>query len=102
MSSFKIIGLSVLEKNYFKVFTIVGQGGHLGNVIYIYLLSLFPKGFHMKFGFDLPSGYREEVVENNSHVLYIAHLQGQTAPWRHNRYKNINILLIRSFILPFK
>ena len=32
MSSFKIIGLLVLEKKILKVFTIYGHGGHLGHV----------------------------------------------------------------------
>ena len=32
MLRFKIIGLLVLEKKFFKVFTIYGHGGHLGHV----------------------------------------------------------------------
>ena len=59
MPSFKIIGLLVLEKKIFKVFTIYGDGGHLGHVtrtIYINFRS------HIKFGFDWSSGFREEDV----------------------------------------
>ena len=47
------------------VFTIYGHGGHLGHVtqtIYINFLSPFPRKLHMKFGFDWPSGFREEEL----------------------------------------
>ena len=47
------------------VFTIYGNGGHLGHVtctIYINVLSHFPRRLHMKFGIDWPSGVREEDV----------------------------------------
>ena len=53
MLSFKVIGLVVLEKNIFKVFTIYGHGGHLGHVtwtIYINIRSPFPRRLHVKFG----------------------------------------------------
>ena len=63
-SSFKIIGLLVLEK-YFKVFTIYGPGGHLGHVtwtIYVNFRSPFPRRLHIKFGFDWQSGIRREDV----------------------------------------
>ena len=46
-----------------KVFTIYGRGGHLSHVtwsIYINFLYPFPRRLHMKFGFDWPSGFREE------------------------------------------
>ena len=60
MPSFKIIGLLVLEK-IFKVFTIYGHGSHLGHVtIYINFRFPFPRRLHIKFGFDWPSGFREE------------------------------------------
>ena len=65
MPSFKTIGLLVLEKRIFKVFTINGHGGHLGHVtwtIYINFRSPFPEKVHMKFGIDWPSGFREEDV----------------------------------------
>ena len=44
----------------FKVFTIYGHGGHLGNVtwtIYIHFCSPFPRRLHIKFGFDWPSSF---------------------------------------------
>ena len=44
-------------------FTIYGQGGYLGHVtwpIYLNFGSPFPKMLHIKFGFDWPSGFREE------------------------------------------
>ena len=49
MPSFKIIGLSVLEK-ILKGFTIYGHGGHLGHetwTIYIKFCSPFPGRLHM-------------------------------------------------------
>ena len=49
----------------FKVFTIYGHGGHLGHVtwtIYANFRSPFPRRLHIKFGFDLPSGFRGEDV----------------------------------------
>ena len=51
MPSFKIIGLLVLEKNIYKVFTIYGHGGRLGHVtwtIYINFRSPFPRRLHIK------------------------------------------------------
>ena len=50
------------EDNFFKVFTIYGHGGHLGHVtwiINIHIASNFLRMFHIKFGFDLLSGFRE-------------------------------------------
>ena len=50
-------------RRFFKVFTIYGHGGHLGHVtwiIYINFRSPFPRGLHIKFGFDWPSGFRGE------------------------------------------
>ena len=47
----------------FKVFTIYGHGGDLDHVtwtIYINFRSPFPRRLHIKFGFDWPSGFREE------------------------------------------
>ena len=64
MPSLKIIGILVLEKKIFKVFTIYVHGGHLGHVtctIYINFLSHFQRRIHMKFGIDWPSGFREDV-----------------------------------------
>ena len=53
------------EEDFFKVFTIYGQGRHLGHVtwtIYINFRSPFPRRLHIKFGFDWPSGFRGEDV----------------------------------------
>ena len=52
-------------EDFFKVFTIYGHGGHLGHVtwtIYINFRSPFPRRLHIKFGIELPSGFREEDV----------------------------------------
>ena len=52
-------------RRFMKVFTINKHGGHLGHVtctIYINFLSYFPMRLHIKFGFDWPSGFREEDV----------------------------------------
>ena len=51
------------EEDFFMVFTIYGHGGHLGHVtwtIYINFRFPFPRRLHIKFGFDWPSGFREE------------------------------------------
>ena len=56
---------SGLEKKIFKGFTIYGHGGHLCHVtwtIYTNFRSPFPRGLHLKFGFDWPSGFRGEDV----------------------------------------
>ena len=53
------------KEDFFKVFTIYGHDGHLGHVtwtIYINFRSPFPRRLHIKFGFDWPSGFREEDV----------------------------------------
>ena len=53
------------EKDFFKVFTIYGHGGHLGHVtwtIYTNFRSPFPRRLHIKFGFDWPSGFGGEDV----------------------------------------
>ena len=50
---------------FLKAFTIHLHGGPLGHVactIYIYFLSHLPRRLHTKFGFDWPSGFREENV----------------------------------------
>ena len=61
MPSFKIIGPLGLEKKISKVFTLYGHDSYLGHVtwtIYINFRLSFTRGLHMKFGFDLPSGFR--------------------------------------------
>ena len=63
MPSFKIIGLPILEKKFLKLFTIYGRGVHLGHVIldiYTNFRSQFRRR-RMKFGFDLQSGFREDL-----------------------------------------
>ena len=53
------------EEDFRKVFTIYGRGGHLGHVtqtLRTKFCSLIPLRLHMKFGFDWPSGFGEEVV----------------------------------------
>ena len=66
MPSFREIGLPVPEKKIFeKKKSIYWHGGHLGHVTWInnihighpYLLM-----FHIKFGFDWPSGFGGEDV----------------------------------------
>ena len=49
-------------------FTIYGHGGHLGHVTWIIQYTNFLSPFHMKFGLDRQSGFREEDVENNGHI----------------------------------
>ena len=65
MPSFKIIELPVLEKVFFKCFTIYGHGGRLGHVtwnIYINFCSSFQRRLNIKVGFDWPSGFSGEDV----------------------------------------
>ena len=52
------------EEDFLKVFAIYSHGGHLGHVtwiIYINFRSPFLRILHMKFGFDWPSGFREDL-----------------------------------------
>ena len=52
-------------EDFLKVFAIYSHGGHLGHVtltIYTNIHSLFLRMIHIKFGFDWPSGFREEDV----------------------------------------
>ena len=51
------------EEDFLKVFAIYSHGAHFDHVtwtIYINFHSPFPRMFHMKFGFDWPSRFREE------------------------------------------
>ena len=53
------------EEDFLKVFAIYSHGGHLGHVTltnYTNFHSLFLRMLHIKFGFDWPSGFREEDV----------------------------------------
>ena len=50
-------------EDFFKVFTTYGRGGHLGHItwtIYTNFSSPFSRRLHIIFGFDWPSGFREE------------------------------------------
>ena len=52
------------EEIFRRVFTTYGHGGHLGHVTQmprINFRSPYPKRLHIKFGFDWPSGFREDV-----------------------------------------
>ena len=53
------------EEDFCRVFTIYGRGGHLGHVTQMLrtkFRSPYPRRLHIKFGFDRPSGFREEDV----------------------------------------
>ena len=61
MPSFVEIRQPVPEK---KISAIDSPGGHLGNVtytIYTNFIFPFPRMLHVKFGFDWPRGFREDV-----------------------------------------
>ena len=52
------------EKDFWRVFTIYGHGGHLGHVTQtprINFCSPIPLRLHMKSGFDTPSGFGEDL-----------------------------------------
>ena len=52
-------------EDFFKNFAIYEHGGHLGHMtwtFYINFRSPFPRRLHIKFAFDLPSGFRGEDV----------------------------------------
>ena len=51
------------EEDFLRVFTIYGRGGHPGHVTQMprtKYCSPYPRRLHIKFGFDQPSGFREE------------------------------------------
>ena len=53
------------EEDFLKIFVIYSHGGHLGYVtmiIYANFNSYFLRMLHIKFGFDWPSGFRDEDV----------------------------------------
>ena len=55
------------------LFTIYSHGSHLGHVtltIYINFLFPFPRMLHVKFGFDWPSGFRENVSKLWKYTCY--------------------------------
>ena len=53
------------EEDFWRVFTIYGNGCHLGHVTWIFYTHIcnpFLLMLHIKFGFDWPSGFRGEDV----------------------------------------
>ena len=55
------------RRRFLKGFNIYGRGGHLGHVTQMprtNFCSLYPRRHHIKFGFDRPSGFREEDICN--------------------------------------
>ena len=55
---------SSVGEDFLKILTINEHGGYLGHVtrtIYLSFLSHFPRMLHTDFGFDWPSGSREDV-----------------------------------------
>ena len=71
MSSFKVIGLLVLEENSFKCFTIYAHGGHLGHVtytIYINCLSHFQRRLHMTLALTGKAVLEKNMFENNVYI----------------------------------
>ena len=52
------------EEDFLRVFTIYSRCGHLGHVTQIphkYFCSPYPRRLHIKYGFDWPSGFGEDV-----------------------------------------
>ena len=44
------------------------------------LHSLFPRGFHVKFDLDWPSGFEKKLFENDDHAHVYSPWQGQKTP----------------------
>ena len=54
-------------EDFLKVFTIYGHGGHLGHVtwtIYTNFCSPIPMSLHVKSGFNWPSGFSLNIVDD--------------------------------------
>ena len=49
------------EEDFLRVFTIYGRGGHVTQTPRINFRSPIPLRLHMKFGFDWPSGFGEDL-----------------------------------------
>ena len=60
MPSFKIIGLLVLEKKDFAIYSHGGHHGHGTLTTYISLCSPFTRMLLVKYGFVWPSDFRED------------------------------------------
>ena len=101
MPSFKIIHLLVLE--IFKGFCIYSHGGHLGHVtmtIFTNFHSPFLIMLHTKFGFDWPSGIREEglplgYIYSKNHK-YSVHLPISIKCFTSNDLNNLFVVLFES------
>ena len=55
---------SLGEEDFLIVFTIYGLGGHLGYVTWMLQTNFhspYPRRLHIKFGFDWPSGFGEDL-----------------------------------------
>ena len=53
------------SEDFSKVFTIYGHGNHLVHVTHVWWTNFYSPGpwrFHMKFGFDWPNGFWEDVL----------------------------------------
>ena len=64
-AKFQIHNPSGSGEDFLKVYAIYRHGGHLGHVIWIIYTNFrspILRMLHMKFGFDWPSGFREEDV----------------------------------------
>ena len=53
------------EEDFCRVFTIYGRGGHLGHVTQMprtKYRSPYPRRLHIKYGFDRPCGFGEDLL----------------------------------------
>ena len=86
-------------EDFWSVFTIYGQGGHLGHVTSIMSSNfhfLVPESFHTKFGSQRHSGLWENLV---LFFMYMTLAQGQEKT--HNlQYSHTFINSIRCLLLP--
>ena len=49
------------REDFLRVFTIYGHGGHLGHMTQFIYIHIGSPCLHIKFGFDWPSGFREDL-----------------------------------------
>ena len=60
-----VLEMKIFEGFFTRFFTIYGRGGHVGHVTQMprtNFRSPYTRRLHIKFGFDRPSGFREEDV----------------------------------------
>ena len=62
-AKFQIIYFRFWGRSLVKVFTIYGDGGHLGHVT-LTIYTNFQGMLYMKFGYEWPSGFIEEDIEH--------------------------------------